>query len=214
LIAIASCGSSNLSTARPRTVQAQANAAGQGTAAEVTSLLAGIPQRGRTLGHPKAAVTLQFFGDLQCPYCRRFTLLRLPSLIQGYVRQGKLKIEYRALKTATLDPEIFQLQQVAALAAGRQNKLWEFIDLFYRKQQRENSGYVTERYLGELAEQVPGLNLIAWTAARTDATLASALTSDALAASNAGLRSTPSFVISRSGSGSAYASILEKLRRG
>src|SRR5438132_4702968 len=63
------------------------------TAAEVSSLLAGIRQQGSTLGDPKAPVTLEYFADLQCPFCRRFTLLVLPSLIQRYVRSGELKIE-------------------------------------------------------------------------------------------------------------------------
>jgi len=107
LIAIAGCGSSKLGTAKPSRAQAQSNGAERSAAAEVTSLLAGIPQRGNTLGDPRAAVTVQFFGDLQCPYCRLFTLKLLPSLIQGYVRRGKLKIEYRSLETATRDPETF-----------------------------------------------------------------------------------------------------------
>ncbi len=63
---------------------------------EVTSLLTGIPQSGNTLGSPAAPVTLQYFGDLECPICRQFTLEgALKPLIEKYVRTGKLKIEYR-----------------------------------------------------------------------------------------------------------------------
>jgi protein-disulfide isomerase len=213
LVVIASCGSSKLGTAKPSTAQAQASGAEQSAAAEVTSLLAGIPQRGSTLGEPRAPVTVQFFGDLQCPYCRLFTLKLVPSLIQRYVRPGKLKIEYRSLETATRDPETFQIQQVAALAAGKQNKMWEFIDLFYHEQGRENSGYVTEHYLDELAQQLTGLNLIAWTAARNDTALAKMITSDGVAAKNAGLTSTPTFLLSTSGT-TPYASTIAKLLRG
>src|SRR6516164_7328654 len=70
-------------------------------AAEVTSLLQGIPQSGNTIGNPNAPVTLQYFGDLQCPICKQFTLGALPAVIQSYVRSGKLKIEYHAMETAT-----------------------------------------------------------------------------------------------------------------
>src|ERR1700722_1005657 len=66
---------------------------------EVTSLLAGIPQSGMTLGNPSAPVTMQYFGDLECPVCKEFTLGALPKLIQNDVRAGKLKIEYRNLET-------------------------------------------------------------------------------------------------------------------
>ena len=90
--------------------------------AKVVSEIGGIPQNGNTLGSPKAPVTLEYFGDLECPICKEFTLGALPTLIQKYVRTGKLKIEYRNLETATREPETFKTQQSAALAAGKQNK--------------------------------------------------------------------------------------------
>src|SRR5208282_830339 len=149
---------------------------------EISNLVGGIPQSGNTLGDPNAPVTLQYFGDLECPICREFTLGALPSIIQQWVRAGKLKIEYRSLETATREPEVFKTQQVAALAAGKQNKMWYFIELFYHEQGKEDSGYVTESYLQELARQVPGLNLIAWTVARNDTELANTISTDARAA--------------------------------
>jgi protein-disulfide isomerase len=198
-IVIATGGSSNKGTLKPNGTPRLNSTPVNVTGDEVPSLLAGIPQRGSSLGNPKAPVTLQYFGDLECPFCKQFTFGALPSLIQRYVRGGKLKIEYRSLETATRDPETFKTQQVAALAAGKQNHMWEYIELFYRKEGRENSDYVTERYLQGLAQQVTGLNLIAWTAARNGAHLANTLTSDARAASNAGLTSTPSFLIGETG---------------
>src|SRR5215831_1930747 len=66
------------------------------TVAEVTSALQGIPQSGNTIGNPNAPVTLQYFGDLQCPICKQFTLGALPSIVQQWVRTGKVKIEYRS----------------------------------------------------------------------------------------------------------------------
>jgi len=144
-------------------------------------------------------VTLQYFGDLQCPVCRSFTEGALGTLIQNYVRTGILKIEFRSLETATREQETFRTQQVAALAAGRQSKLWQYIELFYRQQGEEDTGYVTEAYLAGLARQVPGLNLSAWEAARSDASLASAVTTDAQAANNSGFTGTPSFLIGKTG---------------
>src|ERR1700685_2396304 len=70
-----------------------------------------------------------------------------PSIIDSYVRNGKVKIEYRSMETATRDPDTFDIQQVAALAAGQQDKLWNFIELFYHEQGKEDSGYVTESFL-------------------------------------------------------------------
>jgi protein-disulfide isomerase len=166
---------------------------------EVVSLLSGIPQNGNALGSPKAPVTLVYYGDLECPICKEFTLGALPTLIQKYVRTGKLRVEYRNLETATRERETFNTQQVAALAAGKQNKAWYYIELFYHQQGQEDTEYVTEQYLQTLAKQVPGLNLADWTAARNDATFTNTITSDAQAANNAGFTGTPSFQIGKTG---------------
>ena len=166
---------------------------------EVTSLLAGIPQSGDSLGSPTAPVTLQYFGDLECPICKKFTLGALPPLIQHQVREGKLRIEYHNLETATREPETFKTQQAAALAAGKQAKLWNFIETFYHEQGAEDSGYVTEQYLRNLAEQVPGLNMAQWTSERTKPEFASDIESDAQAANAAGFTGTPSFLIGHTG---------------
>jgi protein-disulfide isomerase len=169
------------------------------TVDEVSSLLAGIPESGSTLGNPEAPVTLEYFGDLECPYCQLFTLESLPTLIESYVRSGKLEIRYRSLETATRDPAVFRPQQMAALAAGRQDRLWYYVELFYREQGEEDSGYVTETYLRGLASQVPALDFSRWQGDRDDPALAAEVAGDEHAALQAGLRSTPSFLLGRTG---------------
>jgi protein-disulfide isomerase len=166
---------------------------------EVSALLGGIPESGNTLGKPSAPVTLVYFGDLQCPFCGEFSRTALSQLIERDVRAGKLRIEYRNLETATHEPETFRTQQTAAMAAGKQGLMWYYIELFYRQQSQENSGYVTEEYLRGLARQVPGLNTAAWLAARSDPEYATQITTDAQAANNAGFTGTPSFQIGRTG---------------
>jgi protein-disulfide isomerase len=169
------------------------------TVAKVSSLVKGIPQSGVTLGNPNAPITLQYFGDLECPICKQFTLGALPGVIEKYVRTGKMKIEYHSMETATREPETFRTQQVAAYAAGKQNLAWYFIELFYHEQGAEDSGYVTESYLQGLAQQVPGLNLPDWTAARSDSALGEQVTSDEQAAKQQGFTGTPSFLIGKTG---------------
>ncbi|HEY2283272.1 MAG TPA: thioredoxin domain-containing protein [Solirubrobacteraceae bacterium] len=170
------------------------------TTTAVNTLVGGIPQNGNTLGNPNAPVTLQYFGDLECPICKEFTLGALPTIIQKWVRTGKVKIEYRSLETATREPEVFKTQQVAALAAGKQNKMWNYLETFYREQGEEASGYVNESYLQGLAQQVPGLNLTQWASDRGNTALVNQVTADAQAANNAGFTGTPSFLIARTGS--------------
>ena len=175
-------------------------AAGQkATDSAISSELHGIPQNGNVLGNPTAPVTLQYFGDLECPVCREFTLSALPSIVQKWVRGGQLKIEYRSLETATREPAVFKAQQVAALAAGEQGKLWNFVETFYHEQGDEGTGYATESYIQGIAKQVPGLNLSQWMSARSETALANHVASDGQAANGAGLNGTPAFLIGRSG---------------
>jgi protein-disulfide isomerase len=166
---------------------------------EISALLAGIPQSANALGQPAAPVLLEYFGDLQCPYCRDFSLEALPSIIQRWVRAGKLRIEFHALQTATREPEVFMAQQVAALAAGRQDKAWHFIETFYEEQGEENSGYVTDTYLQGIASQIAGLDLERWARDRGDPELANEIAGDDRAAESSGLTGTPSFLIGASG---------------
>ena len=60
---------------------------------------------------------------------------------------------------------------MAALAAGKQNKLWNYVELFYRNQGQEGSGYVTSDFLNSLAKSVPGLDFATWTKDRSDPAL-------------------------------------------
>jgi protein-disulfide isomerase len=134
-------------------------------------------------------------------------------LIQRYVRGGKLKIQYRSMESSTHDPETFRTQQVASLAAGKQNKMWNFVELFYHEQGEENSGYVSESYLQGLARQVPVLNLVAWTAARNDPGLTSTIVGDAQTVRSSGFTHTPSFLVGTE-TATAEASAIEALLKG
>jgi protein-disulfide isomerase len=191
-IAIASGGGSSKVV---KSGSKQANA----SVAEVSTLLNDIPQNGNTLGNPNAPVTFQYFGDLECPICKEFTLGALPAIIQKWVRASKVKIEYRSLETATREQEVFKTQQIAALAAGKQNKMWHFLETFYHEQGEEDSGYVNEKYLQGIAQQVPGLNLSQWTSDRNEPALSAQVTTDAQAANSAGFTGTPSFLIGKTG---------------
>ena len=94
---------------------------------------------------------------------------------------------------------MFVAQQVAALAAGEQERAWHFVETFYAEQGEEGSGYVTETYLEGIASQVPQLDLPRWATERTDPELAKEIAGDAAAAGNAGLTGTPSFLLGASG---------------
>jgi protein-disulfide isomerase len=177
-------------------IQTGTNASATVTA--VNSLLSGIPQNGATLGNPKAPVTMTYYGDFKCPICQDFTLKGgFPKLVANDVRSGKVKVVYSAFCTATCsgpDPNEFPKQQAAALAAGKQDKFWQFAELFYRQQESETDAYVTDAFLNGIAGQVTGLNLAQWSSARNAASLTSQVNSENNAAKQIGVSGTPTLL--------------------
>ncbi len=162
---------------------------------QVQALVAGIPQHARTLGRPHAPVTLQIYIDLKDPDSREWFLTKLPSIIDRQVRTGTLKLEYHAYKTNTFRPEVFVREQTAALAAGAQYKLWNYILTFYHEQKSEFEAYVTNTYLTNIAKQIPDLNLTQWQADRHDGRREEQTTSEDQTARTLNLHVTPSFRI-------------------
>ena len=191
-IAISSGGSSAAQVPKPNSPAAKK------AQTTVNSLLAGIPQQGATLGSPSAKVTLTEYGDLVCPVCKDFALGAENQLIANEVKSGKVKIVYKALETAsqTANHAMFVPGQTAMLAAGNQKKGWNYIELFYHEQGDETDSYVTDNYLGGLAEQIPELKFNQWSSDRQSSTLSSQVTADETAAAAAGFNSTPTLVIS------------------
>ncbi|HET7446294.1 MAG TPA: thioredoxin domain-containing protein [Solirubrobacterales bacterium] len=165
------------------------------------ALLSGIPQHGSILGYRKAPVTLQFFGDLQCEMSRQVMLGALPFLIRHWVRSGKLRIRFRSTETDTKRAGgvlEFREQQSAALAAGRQGKLWSFIDVFYREQGPENTGYVDEAFLNGIAAKA-GVEMSQWEEDRDPVPWYGRIEADERLAKTTGVISTPSFLIGPTG---------------
>jgi protein-disulfide isomerase len=119
------------------------------------ALFAGVPQRGNELGRPDAPVTLEEFADLQCPYCREYSETVMPSLVKEYVRAGKVRMVFHDFTILGHDSVRAGRFAAGAAAPGR---FWPFVAAFYGNQGQENTGYVTDDFLRELAAQVPGLD--------------------------------------------------------
>lgn len=126
---------------------------------EITKSLAGIPQNGLVLGEPGAKASLVEFGDLQCPACQAFAENDLPDLIDEEIRTGRATIEFR--NWPILGPDSITAAK-AALAASLQGRYWEFIEYFYSNQGVEGTGYVTEEFLTDIAEQAGVEDIDKW----------------------------------------------------
>jgi len=169
---------------------AKKDAPTDGSPAAAVSALKGIPQSGVTLGSPNAPVTMVEFADLQCPFCAEYARDALPTVIDKYVRTGKVQLQLRLLRF--IGPDSDRLARVA-VAAAAQDRMWQFVELAYLRQGAENSGYANDAFINRLAADA-GLD-------KTDAGAAAEreVRQAEQAARTLGVDSTPSFLIGRTG---------------
>jgi protein-disulfide isomerase len=162
---------------------------------QVAQLLDGIPQTGATLGNPKAPVTVTEFADLQCPFCQDYTLHQFPAIVAKYVRTGKVKMVFK--NYAFIGPDSLTAAR-AAEAAGKQNKLWHFIDVFYNNQGDENTDYVTDAFLTKIAKDA-GVDPAKMLADRQAPEIDTAIAKAQQDAQQAKVNSTPTFLVQKAG---------------
>lgn len=79
----------------------------------------------RALGDVDAPVTMVVFSDFRCPFCAEYTREIEPDLVDKYVDNGLLRIEWR-------DQPMFGAQSELAARAGwaaaAQGRFWQFVD--------------------------------------------------------------------------------------
>jgi protein-disulfide isomerase len=161
--------------------------------AAVSARFAGIPQDGTRLGSPSAPVTLVEFADLQCPFCGEYARNVLPTIIDKYVRPGKLKLELNLLTFVGEDS--LKAGKLAA-ATTSQDRFWGFTDAFFAAQGQENTGYVTDDFLKETASAA-GADYDAAKGAADGATAERVLKQAQDHATRLGVSSTPTFYLRR-----------------
>lgn len=109
------------------------------------------------IGRPDAPVVLSYWGDFQCPFCKRFDLETLPTLVKNYVETGKLKVVFKDYQF--LGPD----STTAGLAA---KAVWElspdryFVwhQAMYEAQDQEHGGFGDKESIINLTATIPGID--------------------------------------------------------
>ena len=92
------------------------------------------------VGNPNAPVTMAYWLDYQCPFCRRFEEDAITQIVDDYVKTGKVKVVFKDFQF--LGPD----SQTAGLA-GRAvwdvapDKFYTWHKAMYDKQDNENGGW-------------------------------------------------------------------------
>lgn len=177
-------------------VQASSSGSGGDTKLEevstVNKLLTGIPQEKLVLGDSKAPVSLYEYGDLQCPICKAYSESVLPPIIEGKIKSGEVKLEFRNF---IIISEESIPAGAAAIAAGNQGRGWNYIELFYRNQGTERSGYVTEEFIEAIAKGAGVKDLAKFNQERKESERTAAINKTTEEAKRFGFTGTPSFAV-------------------
>jgi protein-disulfide isomerase len=154
---------------------------------------AAVPQHGDTLGKANAPVTITVFEDPQCPFCRQWNVETLPTVIDRYVKTGRVKLVYRGIEINGPN----SVDGLRAIYAARgQNKLWQMVDELYARQGQENSGWITPAVI-TAAARAGGANPRAIFATANSPAVTAALKQAANQATADRVAGTPTFVIER-----------------
>lgn len=151
---------------------------------------------GRVMGDANAPVRIVAYEDFQCPYCRGYTTQTEPAVVKEFVETGIASIEYFPLSFLGEDSK---RAAEAAECAADQNHFWEYHDILYLRQGRENSGAYSASRLKQFAREVAA-QVSSFDAGKFDQCLQSGqkrplILQLAQQGQDAGIFSTPSIII-------------------
>lgn len=143
-----------------------------------------------TLGKGTSGVTLQEFGDFQCPYCGDYHA----TIKQVLAKYGDtIKFQFSNFPITSAHQNAFAAAR-AAEAAGLQNKYWEMHDLLYETQSQWSSASDPTPYFEQFAKQI-GLNEAQFKKDYGSAKVNDAINADMAKANKLNVTGTPSFFI-------------------
>jgi len=144
------------------------------------------------LGRTDAPVTMTIFSDYRCPFCAKFSRETEQQLIDEYVNDGRLRLEWR-------DYPIFGPESTVAAHAGRaaalQGKFWEYNRAVYADTPERTKPDLPEDKLLTYAEQAGIADMARFRADMDSPEVAQAVERDLAEGSAIGVPSTPAFVV-------------------
>lgn len=144
------------------------------------------------MGRTDAPVTMTIFSDYRCPFCAKFSRETEQQLIDEYVNDGRLRLEWR-------DYPIFGPESTVAAHAGRaaamQGRFWEYNRTIYADTPERTKSDLPEDKLIEYAEEAGIPDMAKFRADMNSPEVAAAVSKDLAEGSALGVPSTPAFVV-------------------
>jgi protein-disulfide isomerase len=150
---------------------------------------------GDALGAEDAPVVMEVYSDFQCPACQLFVTEQLHRLVGEFVTPGTLRIQARDIAILGRGGRDESLElAVGARCAAEQGRYWEFHDLVFWNQGRENRGDHSAAFVERLAAAAL-VDVEAFRGCVAGPDARAAIASQTGAAIGAGVQSTPTLII-------------------
>ncbi len=179
---------------------AEANAGTPSAAAAVstplTDSLVAKADRGRTEGSPSAKVWLVIVSDFQCPYCKQSHDSTFEQIRNEYVRTGKIKVAY--VNFPLNSHQNAWPSAHGAMCAAEQAKFWPYADALFDTQEKWAAMQAPAPLFDSLAVSL-GLEMKQWRECVKSERMAGLIRSDRDRGVEAGVNSTPSFLVGEKG---------------
>jgi len=109
------------------------------------------------IGNTNAPVTMAYWLDFQCPFCQKFEQQTLPTLIDTYVKTGKLKIVFKDLQFLGTDSTTAGLAKRAVWEVSPENYFaWQTV--MFENQDDENAGWGNKQDIINLTKTIKGID--------------------------------------------------------
>jgi protein-disulfide isomerase len=158
---------------------------------DATALFAGIPQKGLEIGKADAPVTIVEYLDVQCPHCANAATSIVPELVDQFVKPGQAKLKLQPIAFIGDDSTKGAL---VVIAAGDQNRAGEYAEVLFRNQGAENSGWLTDSMIDDIAAGL-GMDTAKLNDDRKGDAAQTEFEAIAAAATTDAVQSTPTFLI-------------------
>ena len=110
------------------------------------------------IGNPEAPVTIAYWTDYQCPFCKRFESDTLAQVIEKYVKTGKAKIAFKDLAFLGND-SLTDALYGRAVWNLYPTLYWNWREAMFTAQDGENTGFGDEASVAKLTGSIQGIDL-------------------------------------------------------
>ena len=85
------------------------------------------------IGNPDAQITIIEFSDFQCPFCAKFHMQTLPTIMDEYINKGTVKLVFRDFPIQSIHPNAVPAS-IAAECANEQGEFEQMYHMLFEKQ--------------------------------------------------------------------------------